>query len=78
MVKVPVENALVITNDLTLPEGKLRLKPRKDPEGGHNGLKDIELNFRNECLRTAKFGIGSDFGRGRQTDYVLTEFSNEG
>lgn len=73
--KVPVENSLVITDDLALPFGKLRLKP-KGSAGGHNGLKDIEATLGTAKYARLKFGIGSDFGRGRQADYVLTEFSN--
>ena len=74
--KVPVENLLVVTDELQLPYGTLRLKP-KGSNGGHNGLKNIE-----ELLGTAeyarlRFGIGSNFSRGRQVDYVLKSFSNE-
>lgn len=74
--KVPVENALVITDDLALPFGKLRLKP-KGSAGGHNGLKDIEATLGTSDYARLKFGIGSNFGRGRQADYVLNEFSNQ-
>lgn len=74
--KVPIENTLVITDDIALPFGKLRLKP-KGSSGGHNGLKDIEATLGSSVYPRLKFGIGNDFGRGRQADYVLDEFSNE-
>lgn len=74
--KVPVENMLVITDDLSLPFGKLRLKP-KGSAAGHNGLKDIEATLGNNAYARLKFGIGDDFSRGRQADYVLQTFSED-
>ncbi len=74
--KIPVENLLVVTDELQLPFGTLRMKP-KGSNGGHNGLRNIE-----EILGTAeyarlRFGIGNNFPRGRQVDYVLKPFSND-
>lgn len=74
--KIPKENLLVIVDELQLPFGTLRIKP-KGSHGGHNGLKNIE-----EMLGTAeyprlRFGIGNNFSRGRQVDYVLNPFSKE-
>ncbi|MDR1747158.1 MAG: aminoacyl-tRNA hydrolase [Tannerella sp.] len=74
--KLTVENLLVVVDDLALPFGSLRLKP-KGSHGGHNGLRNIE-----ECLNTAdyarlRFGIGNDFPRGGQMDYVLSPFRPE-
>lgn len=68
--KINPENILVITDDLALPLAKLRIKA-KGSDGGHNGLKSI-----NEVLGTTdyprlRFGIGNDFPKGRQADYVL-------
>ena len=73
---IPAERILVITDDLALPFGKLRLKP-KGSAGGHNGLKDIEANLGDVVYPRLKFGIGDDFNRGRQVDYVLNEFSED-
>lgn len=73
---IPVERLLVITDDLALPYGKLRLKP-KGSSGGHNGLKDIEANLGSVNYPRLKFGIGDNFSRGRQVDYVLNEFSED-
>lgn len=73
---IPLENILIIVDDLSLPVGKLRMRGNGSA-GGHNGLKNIE-----ECLGTAnyariKFGIGNDFPRGGQIDFVLGQFSDE-
>lgn len=74
--KIPVENLLVIVDELALPFGKLRLNP-KGSDGGHNGLKSIQ-----ECLGTTnyprlRFGIGNSFGKGYQVNYVLGPWSDE-
>ena len=72
--KIPLENVLVIVDELALPFGKIRLGP-KGSDGGHNGLKNIqEVLGRNDYARL-RFGIGSDFPRGRQVDYVLGKWS---
>jgi len=68
--KIPVENLLVITDDIALPFGTLRMRS-KGSAGGHNGLKDIEAHLGNQNYARLKFGVGSDFGRGRQVEYVL-------
>lgn len=74
--KIPLSNLLVITDDLALPTGKIRLKP-KGSDGGHNGLKSInELMLSNEYPRL-RIGIGSDFPKGRQSDYVLGKWKPE-
>ena len=73
--KVPIENILVITDDLALPFGKLRLRG-KGSSAGHNGLEDINQNLGTNTYSRLKFGIDSDFQRGRQADYVLTNFSS--
>ncbi|MDQ3192923.1 MAG: aminoacyl-tRNA hydrolase [Bacteroidota bacterium] len=74
--KIPLENLLVITDDISLPLGKLRLRA-KGSDGGHNGLKSI-----NEILGTTeyarlRFGVGSDFPKGRQVDYVLGRWNKD-
>lgn len=71
--KIPIENVLVLVDDLALPQGKLRLKP-KGSSAGHNGLKNIEMVLGNDNYARLKFGIGDDFPKGRQIDYVLGRF----
>ncbi len=71
--KIPIENTMVIVDDLALPFGKLRIKP-KGSSAGHNGLKNIESVLGNDLYPRLKFGIGNDFAKGRQIDYVLGQF----
>jgi PTH1 family peptidyl-tRNA hydrolase len=73
---IAIENLLVITDDLALPFGKIRLKG-SGSDGGHNGLKDIQLMLQTTQYARLRFGIGSDFPRGRQSDYVLGKWSEE-
>jgi len=73
---LPISQLLVVVDELALPFGCLRMKPRGS-HGGHNGLRNIE-----EILGTAeyprlRFGLGDDFSRGRQVDFVLSKFSDE-
>ena len=68
--KIPLENLLVVTDDLNLPFGTLRLKT-KGSDGGHNGLKDIQLELGSTSYARFRFGIGSEFGKGQQVNYVL-------
>ncbi|OIN59000.1 aminoacyl-tRNA hydrolase [Arsenicibacter rosenii] len=70
---IPVENLLVITDDKDLPFGKLRMKPKGSP-GGHNGLKHIDEVLGTQQYARLRFGIGNDFARGRQADFVLGQF----
>ncbi len=74
--KVPLERVLVILDDIALPFGKLRLKG-KGSDAGHNGLKDIAAVLNTTKYARLKFGVGSDFSKGRQADYVLGEWNNE-
>lgn len=74
--KISRENVLVITDDIALPFGKLRLKG-KGSDGGHNGLKDIQATLNSQEYARLRFGVGSDFSQGRQVDYVLGEWSIE-
>ena len=74
--KIPVENLLVITDDIALPLGKLRLKP-KGSDGGHNGLKDIQSTLGSEKYARLRFGVGNEFAKGKQVDYVLGEWTTE-
>lgn len=70
---IPVENILVIVDDLALPFGTIRLKP-KGSAAGHNGLKSIEATLGGTGYARLRFGIGDDFPKGRQVDYVLSGF----
>jgi PTH1 family peptidyl-tRNA hydrolase len=72
--KIPVGNLLVITDDLALPFGKLRLKGQGSA-GGHNGLKHIQETLGTPNYARLRFGVGSEFSKGRQVDYVLSPFS---
>ncbi len=74
--KIPIDNLLVITDDLALPFGTLRMRT-KGSDGGHNGLKDIQNTLQTSKYARLRFGIGSQFGKGQQIDYVLGQWSEE-
>lgn len=74
--KIPLENVLIITDDLNLPFGSIRLK-NKGSDGGHNGLKDIQDKLNTTTYNRFRFGISDSFGKGRQVNYVLSEWSKE-
>jgi len=74
--KIPVENILVIVDDLALPFGTIRLKPKGSP-AGHNGLKSIEASLGSAAYPRLRFGIGDNFPKGRQVDYVLSGFDED-
>lgn len=74
--KVPIENLLVVVDDIALPFGSLRLKG-KGGDAGHNGLKSIQSVLGTQQYARLRFGIGNDFPQGCQVDYVLGEFDNE-
>jgi PTH1 family peptidyl-tRNA hydrolase len=74
--KIPVENLLVILDDLSLPFGQIRIRT-KGSDGGHNGLKNINETFGHNNYNRLRFGIGHDFLQGRQVDYVLDDWSSE-
>ena len=74
--KVSVENCLVITDDIALPFGKLRMRA-KGSNAGHNGLKDIESVVGGNHYPRLRFGVGSDFHKGQQIDYVLGMFPQD-
>jgi PTH1 family peptidyl-tRNA hydrolase len=74
--KIALENLVVITDDIALPFGKLRMKG-KGSDGGHNGLKDIQATLKTQEYTRLRFGVGSDFTKGRQADYVLGKWSKE-
>ncbi|WP_431132645.1 aminoacyl-tRNA hydrolase [Psychroserpens mesophilus] len=74
--KIPLDNLLIVTDDLNLPFGSLRLKT-KGSDGGHNGLKDIQNKLQTTKYNRFRFGISNQFNKGRQVDYVLGEWSDE-
>lgn len=71
--KIPLENILVITDDLNLAFGTIRIKT-KGSDGGHNGLKDIQNTLQTTNYNRFRFGISDAFTKGRQVDYVLGEW----
>ena len=71
--KVSQENLLVITDDIALPFGKIRLRP-KGSDGGHNGLKHINETLQSENYARMRIGVGNDFPKGFQAEYVLSPF----
>nr|WP_233164037.1 aminoacyl-tRNA hydrolase [Snuella sedimenti] len=74
--KIPLENLLVITDDLNLPFGSIRLKA-KGSDGGHNGLKDIQDKLQTTKYNRFRFGISNAYSKGRQVDYVLGEWGED-
>ena len=74
--KVPVDRVLILTDDLALPFGKLRLRG-KGSDGGHNGLKNINEVLGHNKYARLRFGVGNDFNPGSQVNYVLGEWSSD-
>jgi len=74
--KIPVENLIVVLDDLALPFGKIRLGP-KGGDGGHNGLKHIQETLNTANYPRLRFGIGNEFGKGYQVNYVLGKWNEE-
>lgn len=74
--KIPVSNLLVITDDLAIDFGKIRLRS-KGSAGGHNGLKDIEATLATQEYARLRMGIGANFGKGQQVNYVLGQYSKD-
>ena len=73
---IPVENLMVISDDLNIPFGTLRLR-KGGSAGGHNGLSNINELIGTQDYARIRVGIGNDFGRGHQVDFVLGELSDE-
>ena len=74
--KIEIENVLVIVDDIALPFGTLRLKPQGS-DAGHNGLKNIQEILGHNNYARLRFGIGNDFAKGRQVEYVLGKWTEE-
>ena len=74
--KIPVENIIVISDDLNIPFGTLRLR-KNGSAGGHNGLTNITELIGTQEYARIRVGIGNDFGKGQQVGFVLGELSKE-
>ncbi len=74
--KISIENLLVIVDELALPLGKLRINP-KGSDGGHNGLKNIQETLNTTNYNRLRFGIGNEFSKGKQVDFVLGKWTDE-
>ncbi len=74
--KIPLENIFVVVDDLAIPFGSIRIR-KKGSDGGHNGLKDINKVVGGGNYTRLRFGIGSDYPKGLQINYVLGEWSGE-
>ncbi len=74
--KIPKENLLVIVDDIALPFGSLRLRP-KGSAAGHNGLKSIEQSLVGQDYPRLRMGIGNNYAKGQQVDFVLSRFEPE-
>ncbi len=74
--KIPIENLMIICDDINLPFGSIRIKT-KGSDGGHNGLIDIISSLQTQKFNRFRFGVGSDFSKGRQSDYVLGKWSDD-
>ena len=74
--KIPAENLMVVVDDIALPFGKIRIRA-KGSSAGHNGLTDIENVLGTNAYPRLRIGIGDDFSRGRQVEYVLSRFDKK-
>lgn len=74
--KVSLENLLVITDDVALPLSKMRLRP-SGSDGGHNGLRSVEALLATRAYPRLRFGIGNDYPKGLQADFVLSKWRKE-
>lgn len=74
--KILPENMLVITDDIALPFGTIRIRP-KGSDGGHNGLKNINEILNSKEYPRLRFGVGNNFPKGKQAEYVLGEWNEE-
>lgn len=73
---IPLENLLIICDDLNLPFGTLRMR-KAGSDGGHNGLKNIQALLETQAYARLRAGIGNDFAQGGQVDFVLGKFNEE-
>jgi len=74
--KIAIENILVIVDEVALPLTKMRLRP-SGSDGGHNGLKNVEASLASRDYPRLRFGIGNEYPKGLQSDYVLGKWKKE-
>ena len=74
--KISIENVLIITDDVNIDFGTIRVKA-KGSAGGHNGLKDIQEKLNTQQYARFRFGVGGNYSKGRQVDFVLGEWTKE-
>ena len=74
--KIAIENTLTIVDDLALPIEKLRLRP-SGTDAGHNGLKDIQSTLGTDKYPKLRFGIGNNYAKGMQVEFVLSKWLNK-
>ncbi|UTW64318.1 aminoacyl-tRNA hydrolase [bacterium SCSIO 12741] len=74
--KIPADRILVVTDDLAIDFGRIRMRG-KGSDGGHNGLKSIQSLIQTTQYPRLRFGVGNQFAKGRQVDYVLGEWTEE-
>ena len=74
--KVPLSNLLIVTDDIALPLAKIRIRA-KGSDGGHNGLRNINEVLGTNAYPRLRFGVGDEFAKGRQVDFVLGKWSDE-
>ncbi|APZ45915.1 aminoacyl-tRNA hydrolase [Polaribacter reichenbachii] len=74
--KIEIDNVLVVTDDLNIDFGTIRIKG-KGSDGGHNGLKDIQEKLGTNKYPRFRFGVGANYSKGRQVDFVLGEWDKE-
>ena len=74
--KLPLENLVVVCDDINLPFGTVRMR-KSGSDGGHNGLKDIEICLESTNWARIRIGVGNNFSKGGQIDYVIGNFSPE-
>ena len=74
--KIAIENMLVITDDVSLPLNKMRLRP-SGSDGGHNGLRSVEASLASRDYPRLRFGIGNEYPKGLQADFVLSKWKKE-
>ena len=74
--KLPLENLIVICDDLNLPFGTVRMR-KNGSDGGHNGLKDIQARLETNQWARIRIGIGNNFSRGAQVDYVIGQLNDD-
>ncbi|MCF6180567.1 aminoacyl-tRNA hydrolase [Lutibacter sp.] len=73
---IPLENLLIICDDLNLPFGSIRVKA-KGSDGGHNGLKDVNAILQTQKYARFRFGVGAEFSKGKQCNFVLGDWSSD-